>query len=62
MWWKLLLAFLCGAYLVSPADLSLLHLGLDDIAALAGTIASITAAVNQYKSTRAVGDGRKNDL
>lgn len=56
MWWKILIAVLCGAYLISPADLSPLFPGIDDIAALAGTVTSILTAVNQFKKTKALSE------
>lgn len=54
MWWKVLIAVLCGALVISPVDFSLAHLGIDDFVGMAGMIGSIIAMVaDQQKKLKA---------
>lgn len=61
MWWKILIAVLFGAYLISPVDLSMMHLNVDDIVAAVGAISSIVAAVNQAKNKGAIEQAKADD-
>ena len=45
MWWKILIGVLCLVYAVSPADLSPLFVGLDDVAAIAGAVVSAISMI-----------------
>lgn len=61
MWWKILLAVLLGAYFVSPVDISVAHINVDDIIALVGSISSIVAAVSQHKNREAIEQKKADD-
>ncbi len=49
MWWKILIAIACGALLISPVDLSLGHIGIDDI--LAG-LGMATTLISTFKGLK----------
>lgn len=59
-WWKILLAVLCLAYIVSPVDaIPDVFLGLgqiDDLGALVGMVTSVIAAIKGFKAGRASAD------
>jgi uncharacterized membrane protein YkvA (DUF1232 family) len=66
MWWKIILAVVCGVVLISPLDMSPLVLGFDDITATIGLIASIISMVSKHKQNleqkRAANSGADDDL
>lgn len=49
MWWKVVIAVVCGVLLISPLDLSPGLLGVDDIGAVVGMIATIIGMISQQK-------------
>lgn len=50
MWWKIAIAVVCAAVLVSPVDLSTAHIGVDDVVSIGGLIASIIAMITAKRA------------
>lgn len=54
MWWKIAVAVICAVILISPIDLSLGHIGIDDILAALGMVTTLLSTFKGLKD-------RKND-
>ena len=50
MWWKILIAVICGVILISPIDLSVAHFGIDDILAALGMATTLLSTFKGLKN------------